>query len=42
MSIAEKGGLLSAEQLRAAWRAHPKCRTMLEAVAYLQRDGWAA
>lgn len=42
IELARVGGLLTREQYRAAWRAHPEHRGMLDAVAAAQHAGWAA
>lgn len=42
VEIARIGGLLTREQYRAAWRAHPEHRGMLDAVAAAQHEGWDA
>lgn len=42
IEIARVGGRLTREQYRAAWYAHPEHRELLDALAAVQHEGWAA
>lgn len=42
VEIARIGGVLTREQYRSAWYACPDHRPLLDAVAAVQHEGWAA
>lgn len=42
LEVARIGGLMTRAEYRAAWVAYPEHRSMLNAAAAAQHEGWAA